>query len=172
MFHWLKNLFHKEETSKKEKIISAIIFFLYIFAIGFANGGMDTKSQAFYNSLIKPGLTPPGWVFPIVWTILFALIGLTGYYIWNYYKNDRYRKIFSALYVVNGIFIYLWSYVFFRMQDITSALYVIVAMIILIEIMILVAFKTNHKAAYLLMPYFLWVLFATYLNTAIIGLNG
>jgi len=172
MFTWLKNLFHKDQTTKKEKIISGFIFFFYIFALGFAGGGMNEKTAGFYNSLAKPSLTPPSWVFPIAWTILFALIGLAGYYVWNYFQSDRYRKIFSALYAVNGFLVYLWSEVFFKMQDITGALYVIVAMIILIEVMILVAFKTNHKAAYMLMPYLLWVLFATYLNTTLIVLNS
>ena len=172
MFTWLKNLFHREQTSKKEKIISSLIFFFYIFFVGFAGGGMDERTQAFYDSLVKPSLTPPGWIFPVVWTALFVLIGLAGYYVWNDYKSDWYRKIFAALYVLNGILIYLWSYVFFEQQAITGALYVIVAMIILIEIMILVAFKTNHKAAYMLIPYFLWVLFATYLNTTLIVLNS
>jgi translocator protein len=172
MFDWLKKLFQMEQTSKKEKIISALIFFVYIFAIGFAGGGMNDRTKAFYDALIKPNLTPPGWVFPIVWTILFALIGLSGYYVWNFYKSDKFRKIFSALYLINGLFVFSWSYVFFNMQDVTGALYIIVGMIILIEIMILVAFRTNHKAAYMLIPYFLWVLFATYLNTTLITLNS
>jgi len=172
MFTWLKNLFHREQTSRKEKIISSLILFFYIFFVGFGGNSMGPTEWAFYKSLAKPAVTPPSWVFPVVWTILFVLIGLAGYYVWNFYKSDRYRKIFSILYLINGILIYLWSYIFFRMQNITSALYVIVAMIILIEIMILVAFKTNHKAAYMLMPYFVWVLFATYLNTTIIVLNS
>jgi tryptophan-rich sensory protein len=133
---------------------------------------MGPKEWAFYQSLAKPAVNPPSWVFPVVWTILFVLIGLAGYYVWNFFKSDRYRKIFSLLYVINGFLIYFWPYVFFTMQNITGALYVIVAMIILIEVMILVAFKTNHKAAYMLMPYLLWVLFATYLNTTLIVLNS
>ena len=172
MLTWLKNLFRREQTSKKEKIISASVLFFYIFFLGYAGGGMDERTQTFYNSLIKPLLTPPGWVFPVVWTMLFALIGLSGFYVWNYYKNDWYRKIFIVLYALNGILVYLWSYVFFEQQAITGALYVIVAMIVLIEAMILVAFKTNNKAAYILMPYFIWILFATYLNTTIITLNS
>jgi len=172
MFAWLKTLFHKEQTSKNEKIISALFFFIYIFLLGFAGSGMDENTKAFYNSLVKPSVTPPSWVFPIAWTALFVLIALAGYHVWNSYLSDRYRKIFTILYFINGILIYLWSHVFFQLQDITGALYIIVAMIILIELMILVAFKTNHKAAYMLMPYFLWVLFATYLNTTIIALNS
>jgi len=171
MFKWLSNLFHRPQTSKMEKWISSGIAFFYIFGLGYAGGGMDTKTMAFYQTLIKPAFTPPKWVFPIAWTILFVLIGLSGYYVWNYYLNDRLRKWFAGLYAINGLLVFLWSYLFFGQQSITGGLYVIVAMIIVIESMILVAFKSNVKAAYLLMPYFLWVLFATYLNISIVALN-
>ena len=169
MFHWLRELFHHEQTSKTEKIVSGVISFAYIFILGFLG---SSKNMAFYDSLIKPQLTPPNWVFPVVWTILFALIGLAGYYAWNHFKSDLYRKIFAILYAANGILVYLWSYVFFGQNDINGALYVILGMIVLIEFMILTAFKINHKTAYLLLPYFIWVLFATYLNTSIIALNS
>ena len=80
MFGWLKKLFKKKETSKREKIISAIISFGYIYGLGWASA---SAPDAFYASLIKPELTPPNWIFPIVWTILFFLIGLSGYFVWN-----------------------------------------------------------------------------------------
>lgn len=169
MFHWLRQLFHKEQTSRTEKIISGAVAFAYIFILGYAG---SSKNMAFYESLAKPSLTPPNWVFPVVWTILFSLIGLSGYYVWNHFEKDLYRKIFAALYFINGILVYMWSYVFFGNNNINGALYVIIGMIILIESMILVSFRTNRKAAYLLLPYFMWVLFATYLNASIIALNS
>lgn len=172
MFDWLKNLFQREQTSKKEKIISALIFFFFIFFVGYQGSIMEKAEMTFYDSLVKPAVTPPNWIFPFVWTALFVLIGLAGYYVWNYYTSDRYRKIFIFLYAINGLLIYLWPHLFFTKQAITDALYVIVLMIILIEAMILVAFKTNHKAAYMLVPYLLWVLYATYLNVTFIALNS
>lgn len=171
MFNFLRNLFHHEQTSKKEKLISALVFFFYIFFMGYAGGDISGNIGSFYGSLTKPSLTPPNWVFPIVWTILFVLIGLAGYYVWNFYENSLYRKIFAALYAINGILVYLWPYIFFQKQLITTALYVIIGLIIVIELMIITAFNVNRKAAYILMPYLLWVLFAMYLNTSIIVLN-
>ncbi len=161
----------EQETSKKEKTVSAIVFFLYIFILGYAGSGMDVMEGSFYSSLVKPGATPPSWVFPIVWTVLFILIGLAGYHVWNHYKDEKYRKIFVALYAINGILVFLWPYLFFTQELITTTLYVIVALIIVIELMILAAFKVNHKAAYMLIPYLIWVLFATYLNASFIMLN-
>ncbi len=172
MFDWLKNLFHREQTSKKEKIISALIFFFYIFFLGYRGNIMTTAGKTFYESLAKPASAPPDWLFPFIWTALFVLIGLSAYYVWNFYKSDRYRKLFVLLYAVNGLLVFLWPYMFFTQQAITTALYVIVGLIIIIELMILAAFKTNHKAAYLLVPYLVWVLYATYLNTTFIALNS
>lgn len=172
MFDWLKKLFQREQTSKKEKIISSLIFFFYIFFFGYRGNVMEGAQKTFYDSLIKPSITPPEWVFPFVWTALFILIGLSAYYVWNFYKSDHYRKLFILLYAVNGLLVFLWPYVFFTKQAIITALYIIVALIIVIELMILAAFKTNHKAAYLLVPYLIWVLFATYLNTSFIALNS
>lgn len=171
MFTWLKNLLHREQTSKKEKLFSGLIAFAYIFFVGFRGNMMDDKSSIFYNSLIKPDITPPGWVFPFVWTALFFLIGLSGYQVWNFYENNWMRKIFTGLYFVNGLLIYLWPYLFFTQQSLGNALYAIIAIIIVVELMILAAFKTNHRAAYMLIPYFLWVLFATYLNITLVVLN-
>jgi len=172
MFNWLQNLFHREQTSKKEKMISGFIAFVYIFALGYRGNIMDEQGKAFYDALMKPAATPPDWLFPFVWTALFVLIGLAGYYVWNFYENDRARKWFAGLYFVNGLLIFLWPYSFFTLHSVASALYVIIALIIVIESMILLAFKTNHKAAYLLAPYLLWVLFATYMNINILVLNA
>jgi len=170
MFGWLKNLFKKEKTTtKKIKIISGIVSFGYIFGLGYL-GSSDPGE--WYRALIKPELTPPSYVFPIVWAILFFLIGLAGYYVWNFYESDFKRKLFGTLYLVNGIFVYLWSYFFFGIHDMNSALYTIIGIIIVAELMILSAFGTNKKSAYMLIPYLLWVLFATYLNVAIIALNS
>lgn len=171
MFQWLKNLFRKEyETTRKEKIISGAIAFGLIFFFGFL-GRMDSAGQQFYDGLVKPDLTPPGWVFPIVWTLLFILIGLSGYLVWNHYRSDRARKGFAILYALNAFAVYFWPYVFFTLQAPDKALYLILGMVIVIECMILLAFRTNHRAAFVLLPYLAWVLFATYLNTGILVLN-
>ncbi len=170
MFQWLKNLFaHKQTTSKKEKIISGIISFGYIFLLGFAG---SSKPDTFYAALKKPASVPPNWVFPVVWTILFILIGLAGFYVWNNYESNFKRKLFAFLYVINGILIFLWSYLFFGLHDIKTPLYVIIGIIIIAELMVVTAFGTNRKAAYLLLPYLVWILFATYLNSTIILLNA
>jgi len=93
------------------------------------------------------------------------------YRVWNYYESYFKRRLFSFLYFINGIFIYLWSYLFFGQHDMAGAFYVIIGIIIVAELMIITAFHNNKRASYILIPYLLWILFATYLNATIIILN-
>ncbi len=172
MLKWLKNLLHHEQTTKKEKMISGILFFGYIFFLGYTGYSWNPEKTAFYNTLLKPEITPPEWTFSLIWLTLFACIGLAGYYAWNHFESEKYRKIFTALYLVNGFLVFLWPYLFLTQQSIASALYIMIGLIIIVELMILTAFKANQKSAYLLMPYLGWLFFLTYLNTAFIVLNG
>jgi translocator protein len=171
MFLWLKKLFHRPQTSLREKWISGLLSFAIIFGLGFAGGRMDPKTWAFYEALVKPPFTPPNWVFPVAWTALFVLIAIAGYEAWNHYHSKWLRNAFAVLYAVNGILVYLWSFFFFERQLATDALVVIVGLILVIETMILVSFKNSHRAAYYLLPYLVWILFAAYLNVSIVALN-
>ncbi len=168
MFDWLKKWFHVEQTSKKEKIISAIVAFVYIFAMGLSS----PMPTAWYATIKKPAAVPPNWVFPVAWTILFILIALSGYLVWNHYETDIRRKFYTFLYMINGFLVFLWSYFFFGMNNPTNSLFTCIGLLIVAELMIITAFYTNKRAAYMLLPYLGWLLFATYLNTAIIALNG
>lgn len=172
MLNWLKKILHREQTTKKEKIISGIISFVYVFSLGYAGNIWTPERRAFYDSLIKPEITPDDTVFTIVWLALFIMIAWSGYFAWNHYKDEKFRKIFIGLFAINGFLIYLWPNVFFAQQNITTALYLIIGMIVIAELMILAAFRVNQKSAYLLIPYLGWLFFATYLNTAFVVLNG
>ena len=169
MFEFIKNLFHREQTSKQEKIISGILAFVYIFVMGMLG---KAEPGEWYANLIRPEITPPSQVFGIAWTILFVLLAASMYHMWNYYKNSAGRKWFTAFYVISGFLIYAWSDTFFMMHDMVTALFMILVMIILAEVMILIAFQNNKKSGYLLLPYLAWLLFALYLNTNLIILNA
>ncbi len=169
MFNWLKNLLYKEQTSKKERIFSFLIALAYVVAMGIK--GASNLYSSFYASLTKPNIQPPDWVFTVIWPILFVLMATALYYVWNFYESDIKRKYFVFLYIINGYLIYLGSHLFFGNNNITSALYAIIALVIVIEGMILLGFGSNKKGAYLLIPYLIWVLFTLYLNTSILILN-
>ena len=111
---------------------------------------------------IKPGMTPPNWVFPVVWGILFFLIALSLYF--SVIKAGKKMNKVLLLFGVNFLLNILWSVFYFGMRNPGVAL----IDLILIEISTLsimsFAWKIDRKASWLLIPYFLWVLFAGILN--------
>jgi len=168
MLDFIKNLFKSKKISKKEKIISALTAFAYIYGMGWAG---SSEPDTFYAGLAKSPLTPPNWVFPVVWLLLFAMIGIAGYWAWNYYEDDAKRKFFMALYFLNGILVYQWSELFFGKNNPLSALILIIGMIVVIQGMLIIGYLLNKKSGLILLPYFLWVMFASYLNVMIVALN-
>ncbi len=128
-----------------------------------------------YVALQKPLLNPPGWIFGPVWTILYLLMGISLWLIWKSDAKDLPAQagkkkalwLFLAQLVLNAI----WSPLFFGGQSIGGALAVIVLLWASIVLTIFVFTKISKTAAWLLVPYILWVSFATYLNFAIWVLN-
>ena len=122
-----------------------------------------------YATLAKPVLNPPGWIFGPVWTTLYLLMGISLWLIWKSDSKEKKRAVwlFLAQLVLNAI----WSPVFFGGQSIGGALAIIVLLWAAIVLTILVFTKISKTAAWLLVPYILWVSFAMYLNFAIWLLN-
>jgi len=124
-------------------------------------GSSVTSTQGWYES-IKPSITPPNFVFPIAWTILFIMIAFSFYFSWTNAKKQK-AKIIS-LFVINLILNALWSILFFRMKKPAFAFVDIILLLVSILTLIIFTYKIDKKSSYLLMPYFLWVSFASYLN--------
>ncbi|MFH1501268.1 MAG: TspO/MBR family protein [archaeon] len=148
----------------KELIISVVIVFLVAF-IGSVFAGQNTNSD-WYES-IKPSITPPNYVFPIAWTILFILIAISLYFVLVNSKKKQKNKIY-LIFGANFIFNILWSFFFFSMQLPLLAFIDIILVWLTIFGMIVVSWKINKSAAYLLIPYLLWVSFASILNILIV----
>ena len=123
-----------------------------------------------YESLIKPSLSPPGWVFPIVWTILYILMGVSAYLVWTSEKSGK-RNIALGAYAVQLALNFIWTIVFFGFDAYLAAFAILVMLWLAILFMILAFYGVNKAAAYLQIPYLLWVTFAGYLNLAIWLLN-
>ncbi|MBN2087525.1 tryptophan-rich sensory protein [Candidatus Peregrinibacteria bacterium] len=171
MFDFIKKLLSREKTSKKEKIISFIIFFVYVAGLGYVSS-TSAAPDAWYASLIKPEAMPPNYLFGIVWPILYIFLAVSAYYVWNHYKTTKFkRNLYVLFYAINGILMYAWTKLFFGMHNMTGALYVIIGIIVVAEIMIILAFSNKKRAAYYLFPFLLWILYATYLNATILSLN-
>ena len=137
-------------------------------AVSFLPGmvGSRFRPGAWYAGLAKPALTPPGWVFPIAWTTLYALMGLA---LWRFLEHARAGvrapglALFGAQLVCNG----LWSYLFFGLERPGLALIDVAALWGLILATLIVFARADGWAGLLLVPYLAWVTFASYLNLAI-----
>ena len=128
------------------------------------------QDSLWYYSLNKSPLTPPEAVFPIVWTILYIMIAISLFF----YIKDGFRQekiIPLVIFITQIILNLLWTPVFFESHDIKLAFFIIIALIILVFINIILFYKKSKTAAFLLSPYFLWLIFASYLNYEIIKLN-
>ncbi len=122
-----------------------------------------------YSIINKPFWTPPNWVFMPVWTLLFILMGTAAALVWKSGKKDAWKPVlfFFAHLVVNTY----WSIVFFTNQDPVTALYVIAVLWLMIVGMMVWFWRYSRVATYLLVPYILWVSYATTLNIGIVLLN-
>ena len=143
---------------------------LYILTplIGGSIVGLIINKSIDYNYLVNPPLSPPSYLFPIVWSILYLLIGIS-YYIYRKKNNDDSLTI--KLYYIQLILNYLWSIIFFTLKLRTLAVIWIIILAITIIYLMIRFYKEERTSFYLLIPYILWVLFATYLNIGIVVLN-
>ena len=147
---------------------SLIIAILIPIAVGTLSSLFSGNMQI-YSRINKPALSPPGIVFPIVWTILYILMGISSYII--YESNDPNKESALRTYALQLFFNFFWSIIFFRFNLYFTALVWLVVLIILIIRMIRQFYHIKPIAAYLQIPYLLWCLFAAYLNFMIFRLN-
>ena len=158
---------------RNHKLFAGIISIAAPLAAG-AIGSAVTYSQitTWYAALDKPFFSPPNWVFGPVWTTLYILMGVALYLVWTAPKSKKYNKTralqaFGLQLALNV----LWSVVFFGLQSPWLGVITIVGLLLSILLTVQLFQPISKKAAYLLVPYVLWVSFATVLNTAVAVLN-
>ena len=137
-------------------------------------GSIFTSSSipTWYATLLRPAFGPPNWVFGPVWTTLFALMGIALYLVLQ--KGIRHKRVKTAVGIF-GIQLFLnilWSLFFFGMKNPGAAFGEIIVLWLFIAASIVSFYKISKPAAYLLLPYILWVSFAAYLNYSIWILNS
>jgi benzodiazapine receptor len=134
-------------------------------AASFAPGVVGSRFEpgAWYQTIDKSALTPPGWIFPVVWPVLYLLMGIA---LWRFLEAAprRSRNTGIALFAVQLVLNGLWSYLFFGLQRPGTALVEIVLLWVSIVAVIAVFVRQSRPAAVLLAPYLAWVSFATFLN--------
>lgn len=122
-----------------------------------------------YAGLNKPPLSPPGFIFPIVWTILYLLMGISSYMVDESDSLNKGKAL--RIYAVQLFFNFFWSIFFFGFSQYFLAFLWLLVLIILIIKMIRRFYSINPLSAYLQIPYLLWCIFAAYLNFMIYRLN-
>ncbi|MDK2826759.1 TspO and MBR related proteins [Methanolobus vulcani] len=136
-------------------------------------GGFITVNaiQTWYAYLQKPTLVPPNWSFSIVWTLLYLLMGISLYIVWQKGWSMSDVKTAMSIFIVQLFFNFLWSYLFFGLRSPQLGLAGITLLWILIVVNIIQFYRISRPAGLLLVPYILWVSFAAYLNYSIMVLN-
>ncbi len=123
-----------------------------------------------YQLLNKSLLTPPSFVFSIVWPILYVMMGISLYLFLQHGLNKE-KRFILWIFVIQLILNLLWSPVFFVWQNVVLAFIIIIVLVILVLINIILFSKYSKPSAVLLIPYLFWLIFAGYLNFEIIRLN-
>jgi translocator protein len=136
-------------------------------------GTLFTRSELreWYNTLAQSPLTPPNWTFGVVWTILYLLMGIAAFFIWNKGLNKKHVKFALGVFILQLVMNTLWSILFFGLHNPAAALMDIISLWFAIIATMLAFSQVSKKATWLLVPYLVWVSFATYLNYYIWAFN-
>lgn len=148
-----------------------IICLLIPLAVGGLAAWLTMDSMAQFAALAQPPLSPPGWVFPVVWTILYLLMGWASFLIWKSGAPQAAKKRALGLYGAQLAVNFVWPLLFFRAGLYGFALIWLVILLVLVAETMLAFGRIDRRAAWLLAPYILWLLFATYLNAGVWMLN-
>lgn len=160
--------------SLKTKIKTAATLILFILipqAVGIIGSySVMQNVDGWYGNLLKPSFNPPSWIFAPVWTTLYILMGIASFIIWQK-KDHPNRYIALTCYTVQLILNGIWTPIFFGLHNITLALINIIVLLFAVILTIAWFQKINKTAAILLIPYLLWISFATVLNYSIWLIN-
>lgn len=154
----------------KSKLRVYGIFILVTEAVGTVAGLLTSLGMEKYAAVEKPALTPPDIVFPIAWSILYALMAVSAARIWLTEESTE-RERGLKLYVIQLGMNFIWSIFFFNFQLYGFSFFWLLLLLAVIILMAVSFYKMDRIAAYLLIPYILWVSFAGYLNFMVWMLN-
>lgn len=145
----------------------ALAGFLALVSGGGLAIGFFSMPGEWYSSLNKPFFNPPNWIFAPAWTILYILIAIAGWRIWQAQPKGTAMKVWWVALILN----FLWSPTFFGAQQIGLGLVVVLAMLLAILTFIVTARKVDRPASQMFIPYAVWVSFASLLNGSIYVMN-
>lgn len=154
-----------------KRIAANIIILLIPSLVGFISSRLTGDSSVVYNSMIKPPLAPPAFIFPIVWIALYLVIGIALLLVCRAPADRGTRREALAYFFAQLFLNFLWPIVFFRLRMPFLAIFIELALWILTGITTVKFYKIKPAAGLLMLPYWLWVTFALYLNVGFWLLN-
>jgi translocator protein len=153
------------------KVIKFVISLALPLGLGTIAGLFTAREiPHWYATLNRPSFAPPDWLFGPVWTALYILLGISFFLIWNL-ESGKQRNLAMAVFLLQLLLNFAWTFLFFYFKLIGVALVEIVALWLCIMMMIILFYKIKPIAAFINIPYLLWVTFATLLNAAFFYLN-
>lgn len=135
-------------------------------------GGSITVLNNWYYALKQPNWAPPDYMFPIIWTAVFAMVALSGAYAWSQVRSRRDSETLLGLFAFNGFLNLCWSFIFFRMQRPDIAFYELIVFWVSSLLLIIFCSRLSKTSALLLIPYIVWITVAGLLNYQVVELNG
>mgnify|MGYP005850654743 CR=1 FL=1 len=156
----------KTKTIKKKKInwkVLAVSFLAVIIVSLIGSSTMNISEDSWYKQ-VRPSITPPDIAFPIVWTTLYILIALSIYFVWTSSKTKYQKKLILIVFGINLVANALWTWLFFGLQNTTVGLIDIGIIWLTTILMLMLSYKIDKRAFYMLIPYFIWISFASYLS--------
>lgn len=154
---------------KKIKWTELLIFVVSTELVGAVSALLAGGFGSFYSQIAQPPFSPPAWVFPVVWAILYGLMGISAYIVSE--SESPVRSAALGAYVIQLGVNFSWSIIFFRFRFLNIAAVAAVILAVLVAFMVYLFGKISKKAAYINIPYLVWTLFAAYLAIGTAVLN-
>ncbi len=139
--------------------------------VGVVSGLISAVAMENFASINQPPLSPPGWLFPVVWTVLYVLMGIASYLVYESDAPQKEKTAALAFYGAQLAFNFFWSILFFNFELYLFSFFWLIVMLALIIVTTVLFFGINKTSAYLLLAYIVWVIFAGYLNIGVAILN-
>ncbi len=148
---------------------SLVILLVLTLGAGTIVGFLTQRDSSFYDGLSKPPFAPPGWLFPVAWSLLYAAMATAMWFVLRTQSRDRFLLL--GLYIAQLAVNLLWPWLFFTQEALGLAFFWLVLLWALAGLMLLKFFRESKVAGWLLVPYQLWLTFAAVLNFTLARLN-
>ncbi|WP_284009024.1 TspO/MBR family protein [Haloarcula pelagica] len=161
----------RRPTLDRGDLPGAVVAVVLVNVVGALPAVLGGPNTAWFQSLAKPAIYPPPWVFGVVWPLLFTLMGVALYVVWRDARTTTRGVVALRLFVAQMAVNVAWTPTFFSAQDLTVALAVVAGLWLVLVPTLWTFWRIDRRAGGLLVPYFLWVSFAVLLNYRFVVLN-